>query len=97
MTCKYIVTSDGDEPEEILTFSAEGTLLTFHRTLEDGTIVHSHFDFKDGKWQFWGDVSVDESARFLFESLGEIIDEYLRRKNDTTINTVFKSVHKSRS
>ena len=35
---------------------------------------NAYFDFKDGRWQFWGDVPIDESAKLLFEKLGELID-----------------------
>ena len=39
----------------------------------------SYFDLKDGKWQFWGDVSVDESAKLFFERIGGEIDVYILR------------------
>jgi hypothetical protein len=41
----------------------------------------SYFDYKDGKWQFWGDVPVDESAKMLFKRLGEMIDLKKVKKN----------------
>ncbi len=38
----------------------------------------SFFDYKDGKWQFWGDVPIDESAKMLFDKLGELVDGRLQ-------------------
>ena len=35
--------------------------------------VKSYFDLVDGKWKFWGDVEVDESAKQLFEKLAEFM------------------------
>ena len=33
----------------------------------------SYFDYRDGKWQFWGDLSVDESAVLFFEKLASYL------------------------
>ena len=40
------------------------TLLSFEK---DGS--KSHFDLKDGKWQFWGDLPVEESAKLFWEEV----------------------------
>ena len=48
---------------------SQETLLSFEK---DGK--KSHFDFKDGKWQLYGDLPIDETAKILFETLGEMID-----------------------
>lgn len=37
----------------------------------------SYFDFKDGKWQFWGEASVDDSAKALFDVLAQYLEKYI--------------------
>ena len=49
----------------------DATLLTFEK---DGN--KSYFDFKDGKWQFWGDLPVDESAKLFFDNVISMMDMF---------------------
>ena len=51
-------------------------LLMFER--DDKTL---YFDLKDGKWQAWGDLPIDESAKLLFDNLGGLIDERIKQLN----------------
>lgn len=46
----------------------------------------SYFDYKDGKWQFWGDLPADESAKELFDYLGRYLDQgyYDKKTNPKT-------------
>ena len=39
----------------------------------------SYLDVKDGKWQFWGEIPVDESAVLFFESIKESLDVYIAK------------------
>ncbi len=55
------------EQEEMIKFEKEGKI--------------SYFDYKDGKWQFWGDLEIDESAKTLFDVLGDIITEHIKKNN----------------
>ncbi len=41
----------------------------------------SYFDFVDGSWKFWGDVSVDESAKELFKALEPYLNQYHKCKS----------------
>jgi hypothetical protein len=52
--------------EPLLSFSKDGK--------------ESCFDYKDGKWQFWGDLEIDESAKLLFESFGNLIEIAIKKK-----------------
>ncbi len=51
-----------------------------------------YFDYKDGKWQLWGDMPIDDSAKLLFDSLGEQIekriDVYMKEKESELVKQV---------
>jgi len=55
---------------------ADTTIPYFIEFEKDGK--KSHFDLKDGKWQFWGELTIDKSAEILFERLAVHIDEYIK-------------------
>jgi hypothetical protein len=38
----------------------------------------SYFDYKDGKWQFWGDLEIEESAKLFWESVGGSLTSYIK-------------------
>lgn len=38
----------------------------------------SFFDLKDNKWQFWGDLPVEESAKLFFETLASYMPRYFK-------------------
>jgi len=79
MNEENITTKDTD----LRIFQPSSEMLVFEK---DGK--YSYFDYKDGKWQFWGDVSVDESAKLLFEKLGQMINFEKYRKDNENINQV---------
>lgn len=53
----------------------EKHFITFSRIIDD-VEYKSYFDIKDGKWQFWGDIPIDESAKLLFEGISQYLPSY---------------------
>jgi len=65
-----------DNESALLKIDYDVPILTFNKNGKE-----SYFDYKDGKWQFWGNVPIDESAQLLFEEFGIRLDgEFMKHK-----------------
>ena len=62
----------------------------FLRFEKDGKV--SYFDYKDGKWQFWGDLEISESAKLFFENIEKYITPRFNKLQSDLKSTILKKL-----